>query len=104
MADIIPLRTAERTTPRERWTVLHVYGTAGGVEIARCSKEGRPGTVYLLGMCTAASDIDVLAEATDTPEGVAILDAVAPADLRAANLAEMDAAVRDAGPTEGGRS
>ncbi|TNC05512.1 hypothetical protein FF100_35500 [Methylobacterium terricola] len=92
MADIIPLRAAERGTPKHRWTVLHVYGQTGGVEVARCTKEGRPGWLYLLGMCSAASDTDVLAGVPDTPEGVAILDFVAPAALRAIDLAQMDAA------------
>ncbi len=104
MADIIELRTAKRSAPQDRWTVVHVYGSAGGVEVARCTREGYPGMVYLLGMCMAASDVDVLAEATDTPEGIAILDYVAPAALRAAGLAEMDGAVRDAGRTGNGRS
>ncbi|TGD93734.1 hypothetical protein [Methylobacterium nonmethylotrophicum] len=95
MADIIELWTTKRDTPKDRWTVLHVYGLMGGVEVARCTKEGRPGWLYLLGMCSAASDTDVLAEVPDTPEGVAILDFVAPAALRAINLAGMDAAVSD---------
>jgi hypothetical protein len=63
--------------------VLHVYGLTGGVEVTRCTKEGRLGWLYLLGMCSAASDTDVLAEVPDTPEGVAILDFVAPATPRA---------------------
>lgn len=93
MADIIELWTIKRGAPKDRWAVVHVYGTAGGVEIARCSREGYPGMAYLLGMCSAASNIDVLAEVPDTPEGVAILDFVAPAALRAIDLAVMDAAI-----------
>ncbi|KMO20710.1 hypothetical protein [Methylobacterium platani] len=92
MADIIELWTTKRDTPKDRWTVLHVYGQTGGVEVARCTKEGRPGWLYLIGMCSAAFDTDVLAEVPDTPEGVAILDFVAPATLRAIDLAVMDAA------------
>ncbi|SFV14539.1 hypothetical protein SAMN02799631_05897 [Methylobacterium sp. 174MFSha1.1] len=92
MADIIELWSTKRDTPKDRWTVLHVYGQTGSVEVARCTKEGRPGWLYLLGMCTAASDTDVLAEVPDTPEGAAILDFVALATLRAIDLAVMDAA------------
>ncbi len=92
MSDIIELWTTKRDTPKDRWTVIHVYGSTGGVEVARCTREGYPGMVHLLGMCSTASDTDVLAEAPDTPEGVAILDFVAPAALRAIDLAVMDAA------------
>ena len=97
MADIIQLWTTKRDTPKDRWTVLHSYGTTGGVEVARCTREGYPGILYLIGMCSAASDTDALAEVPDTPEGVAILDFVASATLRAIDLAVMDAATTAGG-------
>ncbi|WFT79057.1 hypothetical protein QA634_28065 [Methylobacterium sp. CB376] len=47
-----------------------------------------------LGICATASDVEVLATVPDTPEGVAILDFVAAATLRALSLAELEAAAR----------
>lgn len=73
--------------------MVHVYGSTGGFEITRCTREGYPGIAYLLGMCSTASDIGVMAEAPDTPAGVAILDFVAPTALRAIDLAMINATI-----------